>query len=128
MPAALNELQIDIDCEADLTLFEGAWKNVSGLGLLRGATYSRRPSPSGRAGRWHIEVRLAMPIDHESRIALQALLGSDRTREMLSWCRLQRGEALPVLFFERPEVSSALDPPGDSPLRRLPSVIPAVEK
>jgi hypothetical protein len=34
------------------------------------------------------------------RVALQAMLGSDSIREMLSWLRLRRGIDTPTIFFE----------------------------
>jgi hypothetical protein len=64
----------------------------------------RTPSPSGKPGRFHVVVKLSRPVkDDFERISLQALLGSDVTRELLSWLRASAGVADPTVFFEKAE-------------------------
>jgi hypothetical protein len=58
------------------------------------------PSRGGLPKR-HITVYLGRAISSLERLALQAMLGSDRIRELLGFVRLQRGELHPTLFFER---------------------------
>jgi hypothetical protein len=61
-------------------------------------------SPSGEPGHAHVVVTLERPVrDMRERIMLQALLGSDPMRELLSWRRLEDGadEDAISLFFER---------------------------
>lgn len=99
-----DELFIDIDDEAGMVAFE---KGIENVATLLPCTWEKRPSPSGRDGRFHIVVTLTdrdLESDAE-RILLQALLGSDRTREVLSWQRMVRGETTPTLFFEKEGVT-----------------------
>jgi hypothetical protein len=91
-----HELFVDIDSKAAMKRFCRA------IGRLPGVTYLVRPSPSGRPGRFHIVVTMPGPVGAMERIALQAMLGSDPTRELLSWMRTLRGITQPTLFFERP--------------------------
>ena len=89
-----NELFIDIDTPTAMLKF------VRGVARLSGVTYLVRPSPSGRPGRHHVVVTMPHQVTPMERIALQAMLGSDSVREMLSWMRIQRGIDEPTLFFE----------------------------
>ncbi len=94
-----NELFIDIDDAASLRVFHAT---VGILGALVTA-FDRKPSPSGREGRFHIRVTLSRPVTGDiERIALQALLGSDRLHEVLSWRAVQAGQRDVTLFFEKP--------------------------
>ncbi len=96
-----DELFIDIDSPAAMRKF------VRGVTHLHGVTYVVRPSPSMRDGRHHVVVTMPFPVTPLARIALQAMLGSDLTREMLSWLRLNRGIQEPTLFFELQERAKA---------------------
>jgi len=89
-----NELFLDIDSEIAMRRF------VRGVTRLSGVTYLVRPSPSGRPGRHHVVVTMPRPVSPMERIALQAILGSDPIREMLSWFRIERGIEEPTIFFE----------------------------
>ena len=100
-PAA-NELFLDVDSIE-------AWANCKRLiasmqptGLISDWKFSA--SPSGLLGHVHVVVGLSRPVrDMRERIMLQALLGSDPMRELLSWRRLEDGadEDAISLFFER---------------------------
>ena len=96
-----NELVIDIDNEAAMRKF------VRGETRLHGVTYLVRPSPSMREGRHHVVVTMPFVVTPIERIALQAMLGSDLTMEILSWLRLSRGIDEPTIFFERAERTKA---------------------
>lgn len=108
-----NELFIDIDSEAQLAEFDDLFNML--LDHVDGMSRSMGPSPSGRPGRYHAVVRLPYPITLLERIALQAALGSDRKREILTWLRYRIGEENPSVFFERPQnaVEEVL-PEGDA--------------
>ena len=93
-----NELFVDIDCEEDL---ERSRKYLVHIQRMEKCSYRITESPSGRPGRYHVVVTLERDVEPMERILLQALLGSDRVREVLSWQRLRRGEKLPTLFFEK---------------------------
>jgi hypothetical protein len=95
-----RELFLDIDCEEDLDLFRRNVLRVQeDAAVLR---YEVRSSPSGRGGRYHVVVTLGRDVDPVERVLLQALLGSDRVREALSWIRARRGFEMPTIFFEKP--------------------------
>jgi hypothetical protein len=99
-----DQLFIDIDDECSDAVFDRTIGKVQEL--IPGTTWSRAPSPSGALGRFHIVVTLGRPVaDAFERILLQALMGSDRIREVLSWQRATRGDARPTLFFEKPDLA-----------------------
>jgi len=92
------ELQIDIDSEEALFEFERRYDFARQLGLV--SSYSMRPSKSG-GERYHVTARVPLKITPLERITLQAILGSDWRREILSLERLNKGDAIPTLFFEK---------------------------
>ena len=47
-------------------------------------------------------MTLTEPVSNEKRILLQALLGSDPVREMLSLIRVLNDDEHPTLFMEKP--------------------------
>lgn len=99
------ELFVDIDCAEDLVAFE---KSIAVLDTDGAWTVVRRPSPSGRPGRFHVVITLERPVkDAFERIMLQAILGSDRLHESLSYQAAARGVANPTVFFERPETATS---------------------
>lgn len=92
-----DELQVDIDSYHCLGVFHG---NLRALGDLV-QTHVVKSSPSRKAGRYHITVKLSRPVkDDFERIALQCLLGSDLAREMVSWREATLGLKKPTVFFE----------------------------
>lgn len=98
-----NELFIDIDRAEDKECFH---RNIGWLGdLVTG--YDTKPSTSGKPEKCHIVVRLNRDVkDHFERIGLQAILGSDRLREVLSWRNAIHESGRPTCFFEKaPEES-----------------------
>lgn len=95
-----NELFVDLDSKEAVARF---YTNIARILEYKPLTYEVRPSPSGREGHAHAYVWLEDDVDDFERIALQALLGSDLTREVLSWQRLMRYEEHPTLFFEKVE-------------------------
>lgn len=93
-----NELFIDIDRASDLECF---WRNLGWLeDLVTG--YIMSPSTSGQSDKYHIVVTLKRDVrDAYERIGLQAILGSDRLREVLSWRNAVHGSGRPTCFFEK---------------------------
>lgn len=59
------------------------------------------PSPSGDPIHQHVVVKLGRDITPMERILLQAVLGSDRKREALSWVRLVNNDPNPTMFYEK---------------------------
>lgn len=96
-----NELFIDIDNEDALRTLRRTMKIVRQI--EPNVKWTSRPSPSGKAGRYHVVVDMKREVSAIERIALQAILGSDLVREALSWKRLKLGAASPTLFFEKEE-------------------------
>src|SRR5258708_6195778 len=97
---SVKELQIDIDNDADFAQFTQAYSMLRDLQLFSPRGYSERPSRNGGEGR-HITVMLHSDVTPLERITLQAILGSDWRREMFSLKRLEDGDAIPTLFFEK---------------------------
>lgn len=98
---AENELFIDIDSEGQL---QHLYKNLDVVQkTLDGADIIRKtPSPSGKPGHYHVVIRCGKPASLVERMLLQAVLGSDLTREVLSWCRFRQGNTSPIALFEKP--------------------------
>jgi hypothetical protein len=96
-----SELFIDIDSEQDLAYFK---KQIVRIELRMPCVWRVQPSPSAKAGRYHVYVDFhPRALDPWQRIAMQAVLGSDRIRELISVQRLLDGDAAPTLFFEKPQ-------------------------
>lgn len=97
------ELMIDIDSEEAFAFFEQQMEVLVSLETIHFDHYIVRASKSGLPKR-HVTVFLVEPIDMTTRILLQAVLGSDRKRELLAFTGLLRGQENPVVFF-RPKES-----------------------
>lgn len=96
-----EDLFIDIDDAESMAVFDRNIEIVKASDNV--IEIKKTPSPSGKDGRFHIVVTLGRPIkDALERIMMQALLGSDRLHETLSWQGAVRGDANPTLFFEKP--------------------------
>jgi hypothetical protein len=112
-PAA-NELFLDIDSEAAAAQCRRLIATMNQHGGIMADAWS--PSPSGEPGHYHVTVLWHRPLrDMHERIMLQALLGSDPMRELLSWRRLEDGadhDAI-SLFFERAPGTTIAYSPGD---------------
>lgn len=96
-----RELFLDIDSEEANANFERLRKACP-AGLI--GRVDRTPSPSGRPGHYHIVVTLLRDLKSDSeRVLLQACLGSDPMRELLSWRRIENGSdsASVSIFFEK---------------------------
>ena len=63
---------------------------------------TRWKSSSREAGHEHLQVRLAADFTVEERIALQAILGSDPMREILSLRNRRQGSIEPCVLFRPP--------------------------
>lgn len=60
-----------------------------------------KESKSGR-GHYHGYVQLTRIVAHPlERYLLQACLGSDRRKELLTWMRWYEGHEMPCVFFEQ---------------------------
>jgi hypothetical protein len=93
-----DELFLDIDNAADAEIVEQVWavfgRNGFDIRFIK--------ETESKSGNTHLYLRAPRALTDLERIALQACLGSDRTREALSFLRTF-GERTPTLFFEKPE-------------------------
>jgi hypothetical protein len=97
-----RQLFIDIDSKAALNDFWRCWSVFREQEQLHNEDMVRSDSPSGEKHHEHIVITLKRDLESdEERIMLQALLGSDPMREMLSWKRVKLGDKTPTLFFEK---------------------------
>lgn len=91
-----NQLQIDIDRPEDYKIWAEHRFIVERFLKIKKIV----ETPSKEAGHWHIVVDLGVQIEPIQRILLQAVLGSDRKRELLGFVMLNNGEEKPTLFLE----------------------------
>jgi hypothetical protein len=97
-----RELFLDIDDDESMAHYEAMLAFCTNDPLFPMREIKRTVSPGAN---WHVyvEVFSKEPLDPMTRIALQAALGSDRKRELLSALRIHFGlDRPPTVFFERP--------------------------
>lgn len=99
-----NQLFLDIDHVEDLDLMELMLAVLESNGVY----VSEEKRTRSKSGNWHVYLRVDSfdSLDAMQRIALQACLGSDRTRELLSVLRVLAFDGTtrePTVFFEKPE-------------------------
>ena len=97
------ELFIDIDDGQSMGVFVAL---IVVLNSFRPCVWKQAPSPSGKPHRCHVTVTLESPVTNLERLALQAMLGSDRLHELLSMRSHLSGDPTPTVFFEKPETAS----------------------
>ena len=97
-----NQLQLDIDDGPSYDLF---LKNKQRFAeyIMPILYVSEKPSRSGQPEKKHITITLADEVTPSDRILYQLFLGSDRTREFLSYLRCTQGDDVPTLFLEKPD-------------------------
>ncbi len=94
-----NQLLLDIDNNQDRAIYTQNWAEI---GSIYGVTEVEEwPSRSNKPGRTHMRVTLRTPITPLERVLIQAVLGSDRRRELHSLRRIMNSEETPTLFFEK---------------------------
>lgn len=103
-----NQLQLDYDSPRMPDQFDIA------LGILLeaydgGADYHTTISKSGNT---HVTIDLPVDIDDVTRVAWQAIFGSDYRREGLSLKAIKRGQLNTILLIER-KVPNASSPTSD---------------
>jgi hypothetical protein len=100
-PADARTLQLDIDSALDLVHFHRVLPWLSCIaeetGLVILAISYRR---SRRRAHWHITIRFRARLCLLERLALQAILGSDRMRELCNWERIRARSAYPILLID----------------------------
>lgn len=101
-----RDLYIDIDDRDDLAVLA----KVMGLLEHNGYVVEEVKRTVSKSGNTHVYLRFPNPLQNIERIALQACLGSDRTREALAVLRCMAGNPRPSVFFELK--------PGQKPTKR----------
>lgn len=92
-----DELFLDLDSDEDWIFFGSQFELLADSGLIK--DYTAGFSRSGAPHR-HIVVRLNRDVrDNEERLMLQAMLGSDRKHELLSFLAIPTNPN-PTVFFE----------------------------
>lgn len=92
-----NELLIDLDTEEQYQTFLKQYERLQQDYSCTSRVY---PSKSGLPRR-HVVVELYFNMSPFQRIALQAALGSDPMRELLSFIRVMNSDPHPTLFVEK---------------------------
>lgn len=100
-------LQLDIDNDKDYAFFFEQFERLTKYVAIVNPhpdDLEFEPNPwiewRSRSGNRHITIKLKNPMNVVERIMLQACLGSDRVREILSYARSLNGEPHPVLLFK----------------------------
>lgn len=94
-----NQLLIDIDSPEAQAVYD---KNIENFHLhIANVVYEDRKV--SRSGNKHIYVTLDRNIDATERVLFQSFLGSDQTRELLSFIRILNEDEHPTLFIEKPQ-------------------------
>jgi hypothetical protein len=107
-----NQLQLDIDNDADYAYMQSVWDVLDAhWGIV---DVEEHPSKSGLPKR-HVTITLNKELAPVERVLLQACFGSDRKRELLSYLQVLNGDAHPILFLELRKQQLAL-PPAPEPL------------
>ena len=94
-----SQLFVDIDNDDAEHLFHKNLTKVSEYVGVYGWVITQ--SRSGEPERKHITVDLSRDVTPMERILLQAVLGSDLRRELLSYCRITINDPRPTLFLEK---------------------------
>lgn len=101
-----DTLQLDIDGPEAYERFEeqlAIWNNCPTLPALGRIVERNSRTPGNK----HITIELPTEYDVEYRIMLQALLGSDLKRELLSLASIGNGHANPIVFYRPMEEGNA---------------------
>lgn len=96
-----TDIQIDLDTPIVPDTFMHRVMMAEDLGLVK--KFSEKATPS-KGGNWHVTLQATRPLTPLDRLMLQALLGSDWKREMLSYQRYLNGDMEPSVLF-RPVVA-----------------------
>jgi len=95
-----NELFLDIDSPEALAVYVKNRPKFE-LHIAKVVAEYQAVSRSGDPNKTHIVLTLDRSVTNQDRIIYQSYLGSDPTREMLSYIRLIYGDPHPTLFYER---------------------------
>jgi hypothetical protein len=93
-----NQLQIDLDGWEALMRHTHTYFLLQREGFTEG--WTPKIERSAASGHYHVTITMPRAAPLLERVALQALLGSDLTRETYNYVRVKRHAKIPVVFFE----------------------------
>lgn len=96
-----DEIFVDLDSQQDQYVMEALLPLFSQNGLAIEVVKVSR----SRNGNKHAYLKAGRSLTDLERVALQAILGSDRKREAMGFLRILNGIAPVTLFFEKPAVT-----------------------
>lgn len=96
-----NQLQVDIDCEADFLVFKQHFQIFIEQEQFQNAHFHSAPSRNKPEGKHIIITVPGFKFTPLQRIAYQSVLGSDRKRELLCLFDLLHDNTKTTLFFEK---------------------------
>lgn len=117
--ATPKTLQLDFDSIHNLRLFGWQWHTLKKARLAQGWRAVIKNSKS--RGHVHVYIHLPRPLPLGTRIALQAILGSDLKRELFNWIRGCTRAKFPVVLFERRKKRNTVTPFRRKNASRTPS-------
>lgn len=94
-----NQLQLDLDGARAVRRYGMLYGILRKQGLAK--RWQEKIIPSKRVNHVHVIVTLPRRINNLERVALQAILGSDITREAFNYCRVKKRNKYPIVLFER---------------------------
>lgn len=101
--AGPTEALIDIDSEEAFAIFLHRWETFKRAEPAPSVRWSKAKSPSGKFGHWHIVVEMGRVLEPFERLWIQAILGDDPLRGLLSYAEARTyGEPAEVsILFTR---------------------------
>ena len=112
-----DTLQLDFDTEDQWDKFLKQRLTI----LLQYLDVARVWWTESKSGNKHVYIKLKKEMGFVERIAYQAALGSDPTRELLSLARLSIGQGETTLMFEKPDAAEHVIYATDGYQPQLPS-------
>lgn len=97
-------LQFDFDSDADFQFYTHRANLFNQFMEALDDCAIKSETRRSKSGNRHVILTLKKPLSAQYRILIQACMGSDRTREALSFIRLLGGIDTPVLLFKPREV------------------------
>lgn len=107
VPAA-DEIQIDIDSQQAFDKFMESWGILKAHTAFCDCPVLITPSKSGLP-KCHVRIKSYCTLGPMERIALQAVLGSDITRELLSVVQVFNNDPESTLLLETPKVAEQVE-------------------
>ena len=101
-PADRRTIQLDVDTAADLQHFYRCLPWLSCIANEHGWPIRAMSYTRSRSNHWHITIRFPRTLTRIEQVALQAILGSDRARELCNYERLLCRSSHPILLAHRP--------------------------